>query len=81
MDHYIVATLGKAIKRERASFSGIMEKCMMDNGKKERSMEVECGRAQKETLTLESGKKGKLKALESLLTKRGIDMRGSSLTS
>lgn len=51
---------------------------MMGNGLEERRMEVVCGRALMEILTLVSGKMEKFKDLEYLLLNKEIDMRDNS---
>lgn len=67
----------KDTKREEEYLNGLMDKYMMVNGKEGKRMEVECGKALMEIHTLESGKREKLKALESLFQRMVIVMKDS----
>ena len=64
----------------RESLNGLMEKCMMGNGKKVSKMEVECGKDQMMNAILANGKKEMFKDLASFLIRQEIDMKESLKT-
>lgn len=67
MDQNILEIFLRDIKKEKEFFNGLMIKYMMDNGKKEKNMGVECGKAKMVIVILVNGKKVKFRALEFLL--------------
>jgi len=60
---------------EKVYFSGLMEKFIKDNGKVEKNMEVEFGKAQTDKVISENGNMEKLKVSESLFLNLEIDMK------
>lgn len=68
------------LKMVKESFSGLMDKYMMENGKKANKMEAGCGKDQMMNAILVNGKMEVFKDLESFSRKQGTDMKESLKT-
>jgi hypothetical protein len=77
MDLNIKVNLKMVLNAERVYFSGLMEKFIKGNGKVEKNMEVEFGKAQTDKVISENGNMERLKVLESLYLSLEIDMKVS----
>ena len=77
MDPSIKVTFQKDTRKGEECLNGQMENFMMASGKKEKKMEVGCGKDLMEIHTLENGKKAEFKDLEFLSPILEIGMKDS----
>lgn len=80
MPQYMRVAMSRESLKDMEGISGKMDKYTKDSGQLDSKMDLAYGEAQKETLTLESGKKGKLMDMEFTHGSTGTGTRDSFKT-